>query len=141
MFIGRIMNVIALNGMRFDTKDEHREFVEESWRAVMEPVAGLNIKAREFIRIKVSVMESLTLKPACENSFAEKILLIGYYFMDDLIEREYIIIPEDSALRKVTDYLLSLVDPSDKGTMKRMESAKKQAKKWMQILQEKGYFI
>lgn len=140
-FIARIMNVIALNGMRFDTKDEHRRFVEESWQAVMEPVEGLNIQAKEFIRIKVNAMENLTLKPACDKSFAEKILLIGYYFMDDLIEREYIIIPDGSALRRVTDYLLALVDIEDEGTQKRMESAQKQARKWMQILQGKGYFI
>lgn len=141
MYICRIMNVIALNGMRFDAQEEHARFVEETWQAVMEPVKDLNHKAREFIRVKVNAMENLTLKPACDKSFAEKILLIGYYFMDDLIEREYLIIPEDSALRRVTDYLLTMVNIEDEGTQKRMESAQKQAKKWMQILQGKGYFI
>lgn len=141
MFIARIVHVIALNGMKWDTRKSYDNFVKKAWDAVLEPVKDINTRAKEFIRIKVNKMESLTLEPACEKAFSEKILLIGYYFMSDLIEREYISIPEDSALMQVTDYLLTLIDPDNEVTQKRMESAQKQAKKWLEILQKEGYFI
>jgi hypothetical protein len=127
--------------MKWDTREEYERFAARAWEAVIEPVQDLNTNAKEFIRTKVNRMEALTLKPACHKSFSEKILLIGYYFMKDLVDRKYIKIPDESALMQVMDYLLNLVDPNNEGTQKRMESAQKQARKWLEILQGKGYFI
>lgn len=141
MFIARITHVIALNGMKWNTREEYHRFVGKAWEAVIDPVKDLNANAKEFIRVKVNRMEDLTLKPACHKSFSEKILLIGYYFMKDLLDRKYIKIPDESALMQVMDYLLKLVDPNDEGTQKRMESAQKQARKWLEVLQGNGYFI
>lgn len=141
MFLARITHVIAINGIRWDTRKEYEDFVKMAWAAVIEPVKGLNINAKEFIRVKVNRMEALTLAPACRKSFSEKILLIGYFFMKDLMDRDYIDIPEESTLMQVMDYLLKLIDPGDEGTQKRMESAQKQAAKWLQVLQAQGYFI
>lgn len=140
MFIARTMHVIAVNGVKFETPDEHEEFINEAWEAVLEPSNGLCAKDKETLRRRLMRMEEKTLRPACEKAFAEKIILIGYHFINELQDREYLEIPEGSKLRRITDALLSMIDPEDAVTQKRMVTSAKQARKWLEILQKEGYY-
>lgn len=140
MFVARIMHVIALTGCRFEAEGQHEKFVRTATDAVLEPVRDLPVRKAESIRRRVARMEDLTLKPACHKATAEKVLLIGYFFMEGLIEREYLIIHEGSPLRNVTDVLLEAVDLEDEVAQKRLKNGEKQARKWMEKLQSEGYF-
>lgn len=140
MFISRIFHVIVVSGMKFDTKQEHDEMIRVAHDAVCESTDDLCDKDKEVIRRRVQRMEYLTLKPACQKSLSERILLIGYYFMQLLIDREYIEFPEGSRLARITDYLFSLIDLDDKITQLRLDNTQKQARRWMRILQEQGYY-
>lgn len=140
MFIARVMHVVSITGVKFDQPYEHDEFIKTAWEAVLEPTNDLCAKDKETIRRRVQRMEHLTLAPACEKSFAEKIILIGYHFMNELLDRDYIEIKEGSKLRRVTDTLLSMIDLEEDVTQKRMITSKKQAMQWMKILQAHGYY-
>lgn len=139
-FLARIWHVVAITGVKFDTEAEHDAFIIEAWEAVLEPTNGLYGKHKETIRRRVQRMEQKTLRPACEKSFAEKIILIGYHFLNELQERDYIKIPNESKLMGVADHLLAMIDLEDEVTQKRMVSSAKQANRWLMILQGDGYF-
>lgn len=139
-FIARIMQVIAIKGVRFDTQEEHENFMKIALEAVLEPLDGLDVKSREAICRRVQRMEDLTLQPACEKSFAERIILIGYHFINNLLERDYLEITDDSKLRRVTDALLSMIDMDDDIAQTRYTKTKKEAARWMKTLQSMGYY-
>lgn len=141
MFIARIMHLVAITATRFDTEGELDAFKKMAFDAVMEPVSDLCAKDKERIRRRVTRMEKETLLPMCDKVKAEKAVLIGYYFIEDLQSRAYLCIPEGSSLRTVTDTLLGAIDPRDEVTQGYMEMAQEQARIWMERLQREGYFI
>lgn len=141
MFCARLMHVVAVTGVRFDEPAEHEAFIKEAWEAVLEPTNGLYGKEKESLRRRLYRMEELTIIPACEKAFAEKIILIGYHFITELQDRNYLEIPEGSKLRRVTDALLAMIDMDDEVAQIRFVKAQKVARKWLEILQKQGYFI
>ena len=140
MFTARIMHVIAVGGVTFQTPEQHERFMITSLDAVLEPVRDLPVRKAEQIRRRVERMEHKTIVPACKNSFSEKLILVGYHFMNNLINDEYLFIAEDSPLRRVTDTLLEAVDMENEVAQKRFKKAEKQARKWLETLRGEGYF-
>lgn len=140
MFICRICHVITITGVKFDTAEEHNNFIQTAWEAVLEPTDDLCDKDKETIRRRVQRMENITLEPACKNAKAEKIVLIGYHFVNELLDRDYIQIAEDSKLHRVMDALLTMIDLDDEVTQRRLVTSAKQARQWMEKLQKEGYF-
>lgn len=70
----------------------------------------------------------------------EKVVLTLYCFFELLNARDIVSFSEDSPLAAIMDWMLSVVDPDDPVTAKRLINAGKDAKRFLETLQEKGYF-
>lgn len=140
MFTARIMHVIATGGVSFKEEGAHERFVALATSALFEPVQDVTRDKANKLRERMERMARKTIIPECKVSKAEKMLLIGYHFINKLVEDEYLFIAENSPLRKVTDTLLEAVDMENEVAQKRFKKAEKQARKWLETLRSEGYF-
>ncbi len=139
-FLARIVYLLILGGVWTAHKKQHEDLEQIAYEAMTLPLQGLTDKDRKSIIRRVCRMEDKTIKPLSGKTHGRKVALIVYYFTNDLIDRNYLEMPEGSSLAIITDFLLGLINPEDTGVQKQMESAKKQAGKWLEQLQLEGYY-
>ena len=139
-FIARVVYLLILGGMQMKTDNQHAEIANMALGMCNEPFIGLTEEDRVKLKRRVMRMEEHTIRPLNGKSHGEKILLIVYHFINNLVDMNYLSLPEGSTLAILTDYLLSVVDSENEVVQLRMDSAKKQAAKWLIKLQSEGYY-
>jgi hypothetical protein len=139
-FIARLVYIVIIGGLKCSTQKQHIEMAEFALQAATEPFLGLDSKRANTLRRRVVRMEDNTIKPMTGKAHGEKVLLVIYFFINELIDKEYLNIPEECKLRIIVDTLLKLLDTKSESMQSRLPSAKKQAEKWLVTLQSEGYY-
>lgn len=135
-FVGRLIHLLILGGI---TSGNHQELADIALKISEEPFIGAtNI---DSLKRRVIRMERNTIAPLAGKSHGEKILLICYYFINTLVDEGILAMPEESNLAKLVDFLLELIDVENEVVQKRMASADKQARKWLETLRSEGYYL
>lgn len=140
MWLAHLLYVIVYSGVSYPSEEERLKWLNFAFDAISEPVNNDAGYVKERLRRRVLRMSEATIKPACKVSKASKLILVGYYIMNRLMDSGYLIIPDNSKMMQVVEHLLGLVDIEDFGVQKQMVSAKKQANKWLEKLQRMGYY-
>lgn len=139
-FISRCVHMITIAGMKYTKNDDANKISNIAYESAIEPFIECDERRKKSLIRRVIRMQDKTINKMIGNYHGEEVLLTLYFFIEKLIEMDYLIIPENSKLRIIVDYLLSLIDINSKLTNKRLKSAKKQADKWMEILKNEGYY-
>lgn len=139
-FLGRIVYLVVIGGIQCKTDKHHKELARIALLASMEPFEKLDARKSSALRRRVMRMEEVTIAPMTHKTHAEEVILVVYYFINRLIESEYIDVPEETNLWKIMDYLLSLLD-LEKDTIKSyIKTAPAKADKWLKSLEGQGYY-
>lgn len=92
------------------------------------------------LRRRVARMVNNTLMRLPQGMAGEKVVIIVYSFFERLVQEGLIEIPEQSRAAQIMDWLLSVIDPENSVTQKRIKNAEKDSRKWLERLQNDGYF-
>ncbi len=136
-FLARMIYLIVISGMR---EDIAQKLHGDALAALEEPLTMLPEKKKNNLKRRVIRLEERFIKPLSNKTHSVKILLIAYYFINKLIDDDYINIPEESKLYKLINTLLNYVDQDIQGFQKIDKSAEKQSAKWLEKLQNEGYY-
>lgn len=139
-FISRCVHMITIAGMRFEDHRDGMKISDLAFESAIEPFDLCDEKNKKSLIRRVIRMQDCTINKMLGNSHGEKVVLIVYCFAEKLIALDYLHIPDESKLRVVIDYLLSLLDVNSESVQKRLKSARKQADKWFEVLQSEGYY-
>lgn len=139
-FISRCVHLITIAGMKYANEKDATKISDLAYESAMEPFLLCDEKNKKSLVRRVIRMQEQTIDKMLGNSHGEKVLLTVYCFIEKLISLDYLIIPEESKLREIVDYLLSLLDVNSESVQKRLQSARKQADKWLEVLQLHGYY-
>lgn len=139
-FVSRCVHMITIAGLKYS---EHKDaiFISDlAYESAIEPFDLCDEKNKKSLIRRVMRMQEETINKMLGNSHGEKVVLTVYCFVEKLIALDYLVIPEESKLRIVIDYLLSILDVSSESVQKRFKSGRKQADKWLESLQLQGYY-
>lgn len=139
-FISRCVHMITIAGMKFEDHRDGMKISDLAFESAIEPFDLCDEKNKKSLIRRVMRMQDETINKMLGNSHGEKVVLTVYCFVEKLISLEYLVIPEESKLRIVIDYLLSLLDVNSESVQKRLKSGRKQADKWLEVLQMQGYY-
>ena len=137
VYLGMTVLAVIIGGI---TCENPNELESLALQAVKEPTEGMDIKRRQKIERRAIWMTMATIKRESDKAHGEKVLLATYLMIEKMITSGYLQMPENSPLARVVDFLLSLVDPDNEITQKRLKKAEKTANDWIDILQHEGYF-
>ena len=139
-FISRCVHMITIAGMKYGNEKDAAKISDLAYKSAMEPFQLCDEKNKKSLIRRVMRMQEETINKMLGNSHGEKVVLTVYCFVEKLIALDYLAIPEESKLRIVIDYLLSLLDANSESVKKRLKSSRKQADKWLETLQLQGYY-
>ena len=139
-FISRCVHMITIAGMKFEDHRDAMKISDLAFESAIEPFELCDEKNKKSLIRRVIRMQDETINKMLGNSHGEKVVLTVYCFVEKLISLDYMTIPEESKLRVVIDYLLSLLDVNSESVQKRLKSGRKQADKWLEALQVQGYY-
>lgn len=139
-FISRCVHMITIAGMKYEDHKDAITISDLAFESAIEPFELCDEKNKKSLIRRVIRMQDCTINKMLGNSHGEKVVLTVYCFVEKLISLDYMTIPEESKLRVVIDYLLSLLDVNSESVQKRLKSARKQADKWFEVLQSEGYY-
>lgn len=136
-YLGNLLLALVVGGI---TSENPLQLAEVANNATKESTEGLTQKHREKIERRAVNLCMLTIAKESDKAHGEKVLFAVYLFIENLVTSGYLQMPEDSNIAKLVDFLLSLVDADNRVTQRRLKKAKKTANKWLEKLNEMGYF-
>jgi hypothetical protein len=140
MWIAHIPYTVAYTIHRNYPNEENQKWWDVAYEAKKEPLEGVDPEKRRKIIDRVQRMSDKTLVPISGKTNMVKVVLLAYCIIETLIDEGLLTIPEDSALSRLMEHLLSQVDMEEEATQKQLASARKQSAKWLEMLRKEGYF-
>lgn len=139
-FVARIIYLLIIGGVSTRFRSDYEEMQKIAYKSISEPLIGLPARESGKIRRRVFRMEEKTINLMAGKSHGKDLAITVYFFINHLVEDGWIIIPEDSDIGKLGDFILSLIDPEDEDTKIKMISAREKAAEWIAKLQSEGYY-
>lgn len=140
-FISKLLYTVIRGGVQMPTIEQHKTLSTYAYDLSIEPFSDMAQKDAEKLIRRVDRMGNNTIKPLLNKAHGEKVLLTVYYFINRIMDMDYLIIPEDSEFRLLIDWLLKELPLDEERVKKRMANANKLSEKWLNILQGEGYYV
>lgn len=135
MFCSRILYLIVIGGM-----EANEQLKELATQVITLPLAGITPDKSRSLRKRVLRLEQKYIHPFVGKAHGSKIAMIAYFFINTLIEEDYISVPPDSPFMCLADILFSAIKTEERGFELLSDSAQKQAEKMLKGLNKDGYF-
>lgn len=139
LFCSRILYLIVIGGTA-PNPYLHKIATE----LIQAPLQNLSKERSSTIRRRVVRLEEKYIHPFVGRAHGSKIALIAYYFINKLLDEDYLDIPDNSPFRELANKLFSAITTSlefgSRSFIEVSKSANKQAQKMLTGLQADGYF-
>jgi hypothetical protein len=138
MLCCRLLHLIVVGGV-----SNNEELLQLSSKVIEEPLEGLTKEKSASLRRRCLRVEAVLIQPIVEKVHGSKLALIVYHFINDLIDEDYIAVPEDSNFSKLANILFGLITnyyPINDDFERVNKSAKKQSQLWRKKLAEMDFF-
>lgn len=145
MFCSRLLYLVVIGGMDVPGNEQAYQKIKDlALEVIQDPIRTAHRQRSENLRRRVVRLEQKYMHQYVGKAHGSKVALVLYYFLNDLIERDYLCVPPESPFMELADIVFgaitnSLQPDSPEFTLV-AKSAQKQAIKMLKELQKDGYF-